>query len=601
MFKKISNLLLLFFFIPNLLNAKEYKGAEYRTKDSFIFGRFEVRYKPANREGVVSSFFTYHEFDNTSGWNEIDIEFIGRYKNLVQYNTITPGQKFHIRSQKLDFNPFEEFHDYAFEWTPDYVAWFIDEEEVFRQEAEHISTMEHAQKIMMNIWNPIYTGWVGYFDDNFLPTASVYDYVRYSSYTPGEGDTGTNNNFTFQWKDDFNEFDSEKWEMATHTFNGNQCDFDPENIVFKDGYMYLYLTDKNNKSGIDNVTPQIMWAMANYDSTVLIKFSEEVTFESGENTNNYILPGSIVTSAELSNDQLYVRLSTEDFNPYNLTNMIYSNITDISNNSNSVNAKVIQVDKVDSLSFPIKVNVGGKEIIGFESGMTEWSSKVQHGYLSGQSYNYSADLDIINTDEDEIFRSELRGIVSYKFKLSNGKYHLALLFSDNTNNNVGDGVFNVFTEGSYIAKKIDLISLVGKNTMYKLETEVDVVDGVLDIYFEEEIDSAFVNAIIIDKVLTSINSESSQPLLEEFHLEQNYPNPFNPSTKISFNVKYRSQIEIVVYDLLANEIVTLTNKEYYPGKYIVNFNGSNLSSGIYLSKLVVNGQLLDSKKMVLLK
>ena len=596
----VFGILIYLLFNLSLINAKSYKGAEYRTKDSFLYGRYEVRYKPANREGVVSSFFTYHEIENNTGWNEIDIEFIGRYKNLVQFNTITPGQKFHIRSQKIMFNPFADFHDYAFEWTPDYVAWFVDGEEVFRQDAEHISTLQHPQKIMMNIWNPIYTGWVGYFNDNFMPMASIYDYVSYYSYTPGSGNGGSENNFTFEWKDDFNEFDSVRWEKATHTFAGNQADFDPENVVFEDGYLYLYLTDEINKSGVDIVAPHAVWAMANHDSTVLIKFSEEITQESGENANNYIIPGGNVISANLSEDNLYVKLVTNDFNPYSITNMIYSNIIDLSDNSNSSITKVIVIDKVDSITFPIKINNGGESVIGFESGKTEWSSKVPHGYLNGRSHSYSLDLDILNTDQDEIFRSDHRGIISYKVKVPPGNYSLSLLFSDNTNNEVGDAIFNVFAEGEYIQKGIDLISMVGKYSYHRIDSEVSVEDGILDIYFEEEIDSAFISAIIIDKILTNINDDATSQK-DQFELNQNYPNPFNASTNISFSVKEKLKVKIVVYDIVGNEISTLTNREYIPGKYNLDFNASDLSSGVYLCELSIDGNYSRANKMVLLK
>ena len=54
--------------------------------------------------------------------------------------------------------------------------------------------------------------WGGFWDDRVLPRFSYYDWVRYASYTPGNGDTGTNNNFTYQWQDDFNEFDTTRWE-----------------------------------------------------------------------------------------------------------------------------------------------------------------------------------------------------------------------------------------------------------------------------------------------------------------------------------------------------------------------------------------------------
>jgi len=134
---------------PVMVAAKNYKGAELRTREAYTYGRFEVHLKSAQREGMLSSFFTYH--DGGGSWNEIDIEILGRYTDDVQFNTITPGQTNHLRHQPTPFNPHLDFHTYAFEWTPEYVAWFIDGVEVYRQTETHVATLNRPQKIMMNI------------------------------------------------------------------------------------------------------------------------------------------------------------------------------------------------------------------------------------------------------------------------------------------------------------------------------------------------------------------------------------------------------------------------------------------------------------------
>jgi hypothetical protein len=86
----------------------------------------------------------------------------------------------------------------------------------------------------------------------------------------------------------------------------------------------------------------------------------------------------------------------------------------------------------------------------------------------------------------------------------------------------------------------------------------------------------------------------------QFNLEQNYPNPFNPSTKISWQSPVGSWQTLKVYDVLGNEVVTLVN-EYKPaGNYEVNFDASELASGIYLYK-VQTGNFIDIKKMILLR
>lgn len=224
--------------------AKDYKGAELRTIASYTYGRFEVRMQSAAGSGMLSSFFTYH--DGGGAWNEIDLEILGQYDDEVQFNTITPGQVNHVHDFGVDFNPHEGFHVYAFEWTPNSVAWFVDDDLAVYDSGGHISQLNLAQKIMMNMWIPDYPSWVGPWNDDILPLYAFYDWVSYSSYTPGTGDTGSGNNFTHQWTDNFETWDQTRWQKATHTWWGNNCDFTPQNVVFQDGYMILCLTDNYN-------------------------------------------------------------------------------------------------------------------------------------------------------------------------------------------------------------------------------------------------------------------------------------------------------------------------------------------------------------------
>ena len=179
------------FLIQAAVFGQLYRGAELRTVDPVLYGKFEARYKPAQGDGLVSSFFTYNDDNPNTPWSEIDIEILGVYDHVVDFNTITWGQQSHIRQHYVPFNPHEDFHIYGFEWTPDYVAWFIDGVEVYRQTGEHIDSLHYLQKIMMNIWNPVYEDWVGEWNSNILPRFSYYDYVSYAAYTPGEGDVGT--------------------------------------------------------------------------------------------------------------------------------------------------------------------------------------------------------------------------------------------------------------------------------------------------------------------------------------------------------------------------------------------------------------------------
>ena len=86
----------------------------------------------------------------------------------------------------------------------------------------------------------------------------------------------------------------------------------------------------------------------------------------------------------------------------------------------------------------------------------------------------------------------------------------------------------------------------------------------------------------------------------EFSLKQNYPNPFNPSTIISFSIPERANVNLKVYDILGNELVTLINEETEAGSYNINFNANGLPTGVYFYQLVSN-EYVETKKMLLIK
>jgi len=88
--------------------------------------------------------------------------------------------------------------------------------------------------------------------------------------------------------------------------------------------------------------------------------------------------------------------------------------------------------------------------------------------------------------------------------------------------------------------------------------------------------------------------------ITEFDLKQNFPNPFNPTTKIEYQIPELSFVTIKLYDVLGNEIETLVNEEKLTGTYEVEFDASELSSGIYCYKIVA-GDFVDVKKMLLVK
>ena len=158
-------------------DERKYSGAEYRTKESYLYGKFVVRMKGAPGSGVISSFFTYHDPPDDPTWSEIDIEFLGKDTNIIQFNPWWgwwPNCEPEIYD--LPFDAAEDFHVYTFEWTPEKILWTVDGE-VYHTFTKNVANL--PQKIMMNIWISSNTEWAGPLDTKTLPTTAQYDYVEY--------------------------------------------------------------------------------------------------------------------------------------------------------------------------------------------------------------------------------------------------------------------------------------------------------------------------------------------------------------------------------------------------------------------------------------
>lgn len=109
--------------------------------------------------------------------------------------------------------------------------------------------------------------------------------------------------------------------------------------------------------------------------------------------------------------------------------------------------------------------------------------------------------------------------------------------------------------------------------------------------------SCIFNLKIINPV-TDIKDD--QEVIQDFRLYQNHPNPCNPSTIISWQTSASGWQTLKVYDLLGREVTTLVDEFKTAGKYEVEFDASNISSGIYFYVLKTNN-FLDQKKMIVMK
>jgi hypothetical protein len=105
------------------------------------------------------------------------------------------------------------------------------------------------------------------------------------------------------------------------------------------------------------------------------------------------------------------------------------------------------------------------------------------------------------------------------------------------------------------------------------------------------------NKTIVVKTTTGVENNN---IPVNFNLSQNYPNPFNPITKINYQMAKPGLVNLTVYDILGNKVMTLVNQKQEAGNYYVDFDGSELASGTYIYK-ISTGDFSSTKKMLLIK
>lgn len=103
-----------------------------------------------------------------------------------------------------------------------------------------------------------------------------------------------------------------------------------------------------------------------------------------------------------------------------------------------------------------------------------------------------------------------------------------------------------------------------------------------------------------EQLSTSTTGENPETP-QVFKLNQNYPNPFNPSTTIQYDLPKASNVKIEVYNVIGVRVATLVDDQKTAGSHTTQFDASSLASGMYLYRLLADGALIATKKMMLIK
>jgi hypothetical protein len=114
------------------------------------------------------------------------------------------------------------------------------------------------------------------------------------------------------------------------------------------------------------------------------------------------------------------------------------------------------------------------------------------------------------------------------------------------------------------------------------------------------------NTIFVDNVYFYNESSSSanddvSPANVFYSLENNYPNPFNPSTTISYSLTKTGFVSLDVYNIKGQLVENLVQENKLPNTYQLTWNAEGISSGIYFYRLKIDNQIVDTKRMILMK
>lgn len=232
--------------------AHAVKSAELYTMKSYVYGRFTARIQFPAGDGVVSSFFLWKDGSERTGifWNELDFEKLGADCRLNTNAYFGSPAATHVQTPTLNDDLCGGFHTYTYEWTPDYIAWFVDDTEIRRETgataAAYATNATAGMQIRFNIW-PGDASFGGNFSPSILPVYEYINWIEYSSYSEGA--------FKLEWREEFeSNSDPAGWLTGTWGSPKNLSSHSPANVVFRNGYAILALT-ADDATGAGSAAP----------------------------------------------------------------------------------------------------------------------------------------------------------------------------------------------------------------------------------------------------------------------------------------------------------------------------------------------------------
>jgi hypothetical protein len=252
------------------------------------------------------------------------------------------------------------------------------------------------------------------------------------------------------------------------------------------------------------------------------------------------------------------------------------------------------------------INCNIKADIGIQANS---SAKVYNSILQGLNNGYGVGISraMVSFGTLEVFNTNVYGVET---DFDNCGPYLGVIVTANANGDPCDAFGNISMDPGFVDDANGDFSLQSDSPCIDAGTNSisDYVFPSTDIIGNTRIwDGDDSGTSIVDigayeygsSIPVSIEDVSEK--IQNYQLSQNYPNPFNPVTTISYALPQASNVELNVYNLNGQLVQSLVNGRLGKGMHKAEFNGADLTSGMYIYNLKVDNKVVSSKKMMLLK
>ena len=298
--------------------------------------------------------------------------------------------------------------------------------------------------------------------------------------------------------------------------------------------------------------------------------------------------GTFIESADYSNGKYFVKSTGK------IITSVNSGLNWSIDSTDYAGASFNQTDFIGNTGFAIP-NYGNQKLMKTTNGGVGWSSTADE---NASSVYFVAEDCVWAVFGTKIMKSTDQGqtwidpeLDFYQIYFKTKNLGVGFGYLDNT---------NIFSDGVYLTEDGgENWVCLSKGYLHYTDWAIDFISSSEGMFCSQRNMYTMQNYGFIDTIAVSVD-DNNNSMPSKYLLSQNYPNPFNPSTVIEFSLPQKANVSLKVFNSLGQEVAELINSEMFAGYHSVNFNATNLSSGIYFYR-ITSGNFTQTNKMLLLK